>query len=154
MLKPSISQVMMTNLVTVHAQASIDEVEQAMLNGSSSCVFVVGPSGQLQGVIPDYDLLKHRWLNGDPHLAAEQIMIPASFVLTAQDSAEQAILYLREHVHAQIPIVEEGRLVGIVTRLSILKSLFQGCARKPSTLPPPKFLNAHHTPEDTLRIDG
>jgi CBS domain-containing protein len=110
----------------VPATALVDEAEQRLVTLGASELYVVGPDGQLAGVLPDYDLLKRR-IAGDnrPQCVADMmsgIDVRASCVTPLRELA----LHLRQSCRARIPVVAKGRLVGEVTRPNLLRYLRAG----------------------------
>jgi len=69
---------------------------------------------------------------------------------TSADSVADAVTLLKEHGISQLPIVDDGRLVGIVTESDLLGKLVDGRATTASSVAEVMFRNVrtvHHTEE-------
>jgi CBS domain-containing protein len=55
----------------------------------------------------------------------EDMMTPDPIAVAPDASVEEAARLIAEHKHNRLPVVEHGRLVGVVTRLDVLDALTQ-----------------------------
>jgi CBS domain-containing protein len=137
---------MVTSVITVGPQASVQEVAGLLLTNRISGLPVVSDQGDLVGIVSEGDLL-HRaeagtgrrrpwWLailTGRDVLAAEYVRehsckvadVMTRHVITATpDTSLQDIAHLLEkNGIKRVPIVAGGRLVGIVSRANLLHGL-------------------------------
>lgn len=137
--------VMTTPVITVRPEASLAEVARTLVGGRISGAPVVGADGTLLGMVTEADLLPKE--AGPVHLpgvwgllegltrevqeqmrryrgrtAAEVMTRP---VITAREDTpvrQLAALMIRHRIN-RIPIVREGKVVGIVSRNDILRAL-------------------------------
>ncbi len=146
--------IMTRAVVTVGPDDAIATVAQVLTEHGISAVPVVAPDGAVIGMISEGDLMRpfgqenalHRdwWLNLiaegtdlarefldylrlDRH-SARDLMIPT--VITAPDTAsigELAALLARHRIK-RVPILRDGKLVGIVSRADIVRALAHGDA--------------------------
>ncbi|WP_420133203.1 CBS domain-containing protein [Rhodopseudomonas sp.] len=143
------ADVMTTRIVTVRPNASVRTVAETLLAHGISAVPVVDEAGAPLGIISEGDLMPRNekaresrrdwWLQmlseGDEvhpdylqflksdHRTAAQIMV--SPVLTVDESvpiAEIADLLYEKNIK-RVPVLREGRVVGIVSRADLLKTL-------------------------------
>jgi CBS domain-containing protein len=56
-------------------------------------------------------------------LTAEDLMTPDPITIEPHTSAEEAARVIARTKHNRLPVVEHGRLVGVVTRLDVLEAL-------------------------------
>ena len=143
------ADVMVTSVITVGPQASVQEVAGLLLTNRISGLPVVSDQGDLVGIVSEGDLL-HRaeagtgrrrpwWLailTGRDVLAAEYVRehsckvadVMTRHVITATpDTSLQDIAHLLEkNGIKRVPIVDGGRLVGIVSRANLLQALASG----------------------------
>jgi CBS domain-containing protein len=56
-------------------------------------------------------------------LTAEDLMTPDPITIEPDTSAEEAARVIARTKHNRLPVVEHGRLVGVVTRLDVLEAL-------------------------------
>ncbi|HWE19320.1 MAG TPA: CBS domain-containing protein, partial [Hyphomicrobiaceae bacterium] len=133
-------------VVTVQPSASVKEVAKLLLEQGISAVPVVDDQGKLVGVVSEGDLL-HRpeigserrrswWLLGltdEETLAAEYVKAHAhkvadvmtrKVITAAPDASLHELATLMEaNAIKRVPIVEDGRLVGIVSRANLVRAL-------------------------------
>ena len=140
------SDVMVLNVITVGPDASVQEVADLLLRHRISAVPVVGANGEMLGIVSEGDLINrpeaettHRkswWLDAlasNEILAAEYVKshsrkvadVMTRDVITASPDtsvAEVAALLERKRIK-RVPIVKNGKIVGIVSRANLLQAL-------------------------------
>jgi CBS domain-containing protein len=140
------ADVMVSNVVTVGVNASIGEVATILLNNNISGAPVVGEKGELVGIVSEGDLMqrpeigtikRHSWwlelLSNERAVATEYIKshsrkvadVMTRNVITAKPDTplgDIAAMLERNRIK-RVPIVQEGKLVGIVSRANILQAL-------------------------------
>jgi CBS domain-containing protein len=140
------ADVMVTNVITVGPDARVEDVAQILLSARISGVPVVGPNGELLGIVSEGDLMRRVeagtgrarpwWLAlfiGQEGLAAEFIKehsrkvtdVMTRHVITAAPDTPLAKIasLLEKNGIKRVPIVEGGKLVGIVSRANLLQAL-------------------------------
>lgn len=148
--------VMTTTVVTVTPEMPVPDIARLLLKHRVSAVPVVDSGGRLVGIVSEGDLMRrpetgterHRswWLTlvGGPdelarefvkthgHLAAD--VMTGDVVTVADDTpvAEIARL-LEERRIKRVPVVRQGRVVGIVSRADLLRAL---ASQRPAAAPP------------------
>ena len=138
--------VMVSPVITVKPSSSVREVAQTLLKERISAVPVVDDQGKLVGIISEGDLLhraeagtqrRHSWwlvgLVGDESLASEYIkahsrkvadVMTRKVVTAAPDSPlHQIAALLEKNSIKRVPIVENGQLVGIISRANLVQAL-------------------------------
>jgi CBS domain-containing protein len=111
-----VSQFMSTNLFTVAEDELVELVARIMDWEEIRHVLVEDSEHRLVGVISWRQILRHLSEAGrQAGAAASDIMQPAPITGSPEMSAAGAIALMQEHRVSALPIVEEGRLVGIVT---------------------------------------
>lgn len=137
--------VMTTHVLTISPNATIQDVAEFLLQHRISALPVRNQDGALVGIVSEGDLLRRseigtdrrrswwlRMLVGQETLAAEYVKAHATKVadvmtkkvITADPMtllSEIATLFER-HSIKRVPIVENGRLVGIVTRANLVQA--------------------------------
>jgi CBS domain-containing protein len=142
------SDVMVTNVIAVGPNTSVQEVADILLTNRISAAPVVDDHGELIGLISEGDLIRRAELGTERHhswwlelfagqskeaLAIEYVKSHASKVgdvmtrevITATPSTplrEVAALLEKNHIK-RVPIVERGKLVGIVSRANLVQAL-------------------------------
>lgn len=138
--------VMTTNVITITPDTRVIDVAKLLLEHHISAVPVVDADGRVLGIVSEEDLI-HRpelgvrrrrggWLSflaGDEEVTAEYVKthgLRAAEVMTrpvvtvSEDTSLGAIAELLEARHIKrVPVVRDGRLVGMVTRVDLLRGL-------------------------------
>jgi len=107
----------------VAATANIDDAEQRFVTLGVSELYVLEPDGQLAGVLPDYDLLKRRIAGEHRPQSVADLMSRIEVRASCTTPLRELAVHLRQGCHARIPVVAKGRLIGEVTRSSMLRHL-------------------------------
>ena len=138
--------VMTRNVVTVTADASVIEIAQQLIARGISAVPVVDGAGKLIGIVSEGDLMRRDesgtgsvrswWLSlfEAPEERATAYVkahgrtagdVMTSKVLTVSEDAELAEIatLLEKHRIKRVPVVRDGKPVGIVSRSNLLQGL-------------------------------
>src|SRR5450631_4092866 len=140
------ADVMVSNVISVGSQASVQEVADVLLRNRISGVPVTGPQGELVGIVSEGDLMRRPeagtrrryswWLSliaAKEEMASEYIkshsrkvvdVMTRSVVTAAPDTPVCDVAELLEkHGIKRVPIVKDGKVVGIVSRANLLQAL-------------------------------
>jgi CBS domain-containing protein len=138
--------VMVSRVITVKPSASVREVAETLVKQHISAVPVVDDQGKPLGIVSEGDLLhraeasterRHSWwltgLIGGDALASEYIkahsrsvadVMTKQVITAAPDTPLHEIAALLERNSIKrVPIVENGRIVGIVSRANLVQAL-------------------------------
>jgi len=118
-----LSTIMATELVTIHPSASLYRARALMNEKGIRHLPVVDDEGALVGLLTQSDvlaasdsILKDRDSQLDvAHFPVEDAMVTDVDTVPPGASLRQAALYLERHKIGCLPVVERGKLVGIVT---------------------------------------
>ena len=108
---------------------------------------VVGPAGQLLGVLTDRDVehaafvpalaevlgWEPRWLKAP---RVRDVMTWHAVITQPHVELRQAALLMFQRRIGSLPVVEDGRLVGLLTARSVLAALGATCPSEPGANPP------------------
>jgi CBS domain-containing protein len=146
--------ILSTRIVVIDAELPLHRAQALLLAHQVEELFVTETDGRLLGVVPDYAVLRWHLLPDGAQRAGEIMSTTVPAVEPDTPLAEIAAR-LRMHVHARIPIVEAGKLLGVATRRALLQRLGTTRTSCPAesalpvrsgigvgSLPPPKFLKA------------
>ena len=140
------SDVMVTDVITVTPESDVREVATLLLTNHISAAPVVDAAGRLVGVISEGDLVRraeagtahqHSWwlrmLMGRELMAGEFLrehsrrvgdLMTREVVSAAPDTPVADIATLLErHRIKRVPVVKDGRIVGIVSRANLIQAL-------------------------------
>jgi CBS domain-containing protein len=138
--------VMTTHVVTISASATIRELADLLVKRGISAVPVVGPKGELVGIVSEADLIRRaelgtarlqswwlRMLSGEHALAANFIKANAHKVsdvmvrnvITAEPDAPlgEVARLMERHAIKRVPIVHNRQLVGVISRANLVQAI-------------------------------
>jgi len=140
------ADVMVSNVITVGVNASIGEVAAILLNNHISAAPVVDEKGELVGIVSEGDLIRrpeigtakrhswwlelisNKWASATEYIKSHSRKVADVMtrdVITAKPDTplgDIASMLERNRIK-RVPIVEGGRLVGLVSRANILQAL-------------------------------
>jgi CBS domain-containing protein len=141
-----VSQIMSTNVITVQADAGVGEAIDLMLRSRVSGLPVVDRAGTLVGLLSEGDLLRRaelgtqkprsRWIELllGPGSAAgayvhthgrkvEELMTAEPITIAPGADLGEAVDLMNKHNIKRLPVTVDGRLVGILARLDLVRAL-------------------------------
>jgi CBS domain-containing protein len=149
----TVREIMDAEPVTVRPDASVEEVVRALRDHELTGLPVVNEGGRCVGIITEADLVLSGD-EGDLHLphfielfggivflesmerfeerlrrataaTAKEMMTPDPKTIGPDATAREAGRAMSQHKHNRLPVVEHGRLVGMVTRADVVDALTQ-----------------------------
>ncbi len=128
MTKPNLHMkardLMQTRIVAVTRGYSAREVSILIHSGTCSGVPVIEPGNHLVGIVTEFDVLKALVVGKDLHaLKAEDIMTSHPVTVEETATAEMVINQMIEHQIIRIPVVRDGRLLGMISRMDLMNQL-------------------------------
>lgn len=152
------SDVMVSTVITIGPNATVQDVANLLLSNRISAVPVVNSDGGILGIVSEGDLINrddtattHRkswWLNAlssKDALAAEYVKshsrkvsdVMTHDVITAspETSVSEIAALLEKHSIKRVPIIKDRKLVGIVSRANLLQGLACMKDKAPQTRP-------------------
>lgn len=141
-------EIMTAPVVTIAASASVAEAADLMLSRNIRCLPVLKEDGSLAGVITEGDFLRRdelgtrrtrpRWLEflvGPGKVADEYVrsngrrvneVMSIPVITTAPDASLAEIVELMAtHDIKNVPVLDEGNIVGIVSRSDLMRTLLR-----------------------------
>lgn len=139
-----VRDVMTTDVISVTADQPYKDLVSLLLDNDISGVPVVDDEGTLVGVVSEADLISHeayggrrrrplalvgsfltgddpRWLRKTAGTTAGDLMTAAIYVARPEESLQAAAKRMLVTGVNRLPVVEDGRLLGIVTRHDLLR---------------------------------
>ena len=112
----SINEVMTRDPITVDKQTTLAEVAKHMRDSDIGSL-IVTDEGSAAGIVTDRDIVVRAVADGqDPtSTTVGQVATPNAVTLTPDQSVDDAIDVVREHNVRRVPVVQDGRPVGIVS---------------------------------------
>ena len=117
-----VKDVMVTDLVTVKADISVKKAVKVMNDFEIGCLIVV-ENGEAVGIVTERDILKRIVVESrDPEKTlVGEVMSKPLIVTSPETSLEEAIESMFKHKIKKLPVVEGGKLVGLVTFTDIAR---------------------------------
>lgn len=118
----NVSQFMRRDPVTILPTASLADAQRLMDEHGFGLLLVASDEGLLDG-----------FLTRGAFKSTEDLSIPVSkarsvarFVVASTDTVERAALVMLAHQLVVLPVVDDGRLVGIISQTEVLRALAAG----------------------------
>jgi len=113
----TVSSVMTAVPVTLPHREKLIAAARAMRDSSVGAVMVVRDGGQLHGVVTDRDIVIRGLADGWDlaELSVGDVASPDPVAVRPDDSVDMAIGLMRDHAVRRLPVVEDGRPVGLVS---------------------------------------
>jgi len=138
--------VMTTPVVTVDLETPVPEIARRLVQRRISAMPVVDTEGRLVGIVSEGDLMRRPESGGAPHPSwwlallaepetqareyvkahgehARDVMTSAVTTVTEEASLEEIATLLEKHRIKRVPVVRDGKLVGIVSRANLLQGI-------------------------------
>ncbi|MDE2262969.1 MAG: CBS domain-containing protein [Gammaproteobacteria bacterium] len=149
--------IMQRDLITATAETAMDDAVRMMVANRISGLPVVDAAGAVVGIISEGDLLRRTelgtgavapgwigWLAGQGRAAREyvrenarrvgEVMTVPVVTVTPQTELAEVVALMESRRINRVPVVQEGRLVGMLTRADLLRAL-AGLLPKADTRP-------------------
>jgi len=115
---------MQTRIVAVTRQYSARDLSILIHSGTFSGVPVIEPGNHLVGMVTEFDVLKALVDGKDLHmLKAEDVMTPHPVTVEETATAEDIVQHMIQHQIIRIPVVRNGKLLGMISRTDLLNHL-------------------------------
>jgi CBS domain-containing protein len=113
----TIDEMMTTDLRTVRDGATIEEAARVMRDADIGDVIVLDEDGRVSGIVTDRDLVVRAVADGvDPAEGQVGSILNGAVVSIAPDeSVDTALDLMRDHKIRRLPVIDDDRLVGVVT---------------------------------------
>lgn len=109
---------------TVSLEDSLSNVARLMINsGIRQLPVFIGK--KLMGIITDEEVIHGAVLGKWGNSKVEEIMVKRPIVVEDDESAGAVLSLLRKHGISHVPVVSEGKLIGMISISDIIKHIFQ-----------------------------
>ena len=115
MVELPVREIMTSEVVTVLASLPVDEVAILLHERQITGLPVVDGAGRVVGVLSELDLLSR------PGATAGDVMTREVVSVTAETPVEEVVRLLTERRIRRVPVVDGGRLLGLVSRADLLR---------------------------------
>ncbi len=118
----SISDIMTKNVVTVPKDKGLKEIIKTMSNSKISSV-IITDNGRVTGILTERDLIK-KILTSCPNIgkvSVDEVMTHDPFTVNSHTDLSEASQMMRDNNIRHLPIVDNEKLVGLVSQTDIVK---------------------------------
>jgi CBS domain-containing protein len=136
-----VSELMSRNVVTIDTAASCHDAVALMARARIRHLPVVDVGGALVGVVTDRDLRHHLFLPGVfevigtvpiedllKTVSVKDVMSTPVISVRAGDNLEEAARLMLEDKVGSLPVVDDGRVVGVLTETDMLRQIVRADA--------------------------
>ena len=124
MSKPHVRDLMTSAVVSVGPDEPIDQVQALMERKHIRHVPVVDGAGRVLGVVSHRDVIQRSLLEDTG--AVSEIMAWKADTIEADDTLSKAARIMLDQKYGCLPVVEHGRLAGILTEADFVKYVVSG----------------------------
>ena len=117
------SEIMTCKVSTIHPAASVQEVAHLLSRERISGAPVVTADGMIIGIVTEADIIGRVDREG---LCVADIMSQQIIAVTEETPVNEIATLLAKHKIKRVPVVRDGKLVGIVSRADIVDAVAQG----------------------------
>ena len=124
----SARDIMTENVVIISPQASIQEAIETLLNQEFSGLPVADKDGKLVGIVTEFALLGLVYddrMRGD---AVTKYMTTEVLTVDVNDPVSKVADLCLVHRVRRVPVMDQGRLVGLIARRDVLRALYEAKA--------------------------
>lgn len=121
---PTARELMSSPVRTIRPETTIDQAQRILLRYGHSGLSVVDAQGQLMGIISrrDLDIALH---HGFSHAPVKGYMTTPVRTITPETLLPEIEALMVTYDVGRLPVLQQGQLVGIVTRTDVLRQLHQ-----------------------------
>lgn len=126
-----VGRIMHTDLITISPSANLDEAKILLKKKRIDHLLVVNDDSKLVGILSDRDV-KQYWASPATTLSnhelnyllqqvlVEMVMVKAVITIPPSTTIERAALIMQEHDINALPVMDEEKLVGIITSTDVM----------------------------------
>ena len=112
------------DVLTVSHNAPLSEVAAGMAARGVGLVVVLGPTGELEGVISERDVIRRLAAHGPAALAmpVDQVMVRNVVTATPRTTVDEAMAMMTVGGFRHLPVLNKGALVGIISIRDVVRA--------------------------------
>jgi CBS domain-containing protein len=113
-------------VVTIKPDATVTELLDGLASHNIGAMVVVGPDG-VKGIVSERDVVRQLHAHGAAVLSlpVEKIMTTLVSTASKSDTVDSLTLLMTENRVRHVPVLEDGKLIGIVSIGDVVKTRMQ-----------------------------
>lgn len=116
-------------VITIGPEATVSEVVQTLVEHNRGSLPVIDNKGELVGIITERDIVRKCFARSDScnNIKVRDIMTKEVVIGALEDEADYAVMAMKEKHIRHLPIVENRRVVGMVSMRDVLDVQLENC---------------------------
>ena len=117
-----VKEIMTTDVKTIRPEDSVRLLAETMIKNSIGALVVVEGSGAVVGIATERDIIEDIIISGKnpEEVKVQDIMTKNIIAVNPDATLEEAAEIMVKHSIKKLPIIDKGRLVGIVTATDLI----------------------------------
>lgn len=117
-----VKEIMTTDVKTIRPEDNIKRLAEMMVKNKIGSLVVVEGSGEVVGIATERDIIEDIILLGKSpeEVKVRDVMTKDIITVNPDNSLEEAAEVMVEHKIKKLPVIDKGRLVGIVTATDLI----------------------------------
>ena len=129
------SQIMEADVVACRPENTWKQIADLMTHGGFGDVPIIDKDGTLLGIVTEFDLLKVLKDGKDPNNVTALDIMTKDVISVSEETNSVEIVNILETKHLiRVPVLKDGKLVGIVARRDIVFAFLQASRKTPGLL--------------------
>ena len=120
-MRMTVADIMSQCFVKISPECSADEALGLLHRYEETELYVTDKQGRLLGILPYYEIIKTQLSGESRDATVGQLMSRGVPVFQPDSDASEVARQLRDARHSRFPVVNSGRLVGVIARGDIIR---------------------------------
>ena len=119
-----VKDVMVTNIITIEAEATVKNAAELMEKHDIGCLIVINYGNPI-GIVTERDMLKKVLLQRRDSGKTKVGNVMSAPLITShpQTDIREAVRLMNERRIKKLPVLEEGKLIGLISLTDVMRSL-------------------------------
>lgn len=159
----TVRDLMSVRPVVMGPDETVQDASRLLLESGAPCVCVVDDDRRFLGLVTDYDLIKVNVCGILETDTLERVMTRGVATAEADGVAETLVPMFREARYQVVPVLDNGCLAGVLTRLDIVGLLFKNVpngtladvetADLEAVVPAPRYIQTARLPQQGQGVE-